>query len=103
MKRHPVVPARNAEIANQFIRGVVATGLLVGVQQKCQQGLSGKTVLARALQGGTALAAGVAAANALQQRQTGRALVAAALGAAGLAAIEYALRQETSRNPGDPA
>ncbi|KAF7598221.1 MAG: hypothetical protein CGU28_13425 [Candidatus Dactylopiibacterium carminicum] len=91
--RRALVPARD-DLANQFLRGMVSAGLLAAAQQQCLTAPEArKQVLARALQGGTALASGVAAANALQRGRAGQAVVAVALGAAGLAGIEYLLKK----------
>lgn len=74
-----------SEVANHFVRGFVAAGLLSALQQ---DGFPGKPVLKHAFQGGSAIAAGVAAANALQQRRFADSLTAVAGGAAGIAATE---------------
>lgn len=81
-----------AEVANNFMRGFVASGLLVSLQASRRHTvapLSGKKILQHALQGGIAIAAGVASANTIQQRQYGQALLAIATGAAGIVAVEY--------------
>lgn len=86
------VPSTGAEISNQFLRGFLTTGLLSAAAR--QHGVKDrKAMLRHALQGGTALAAGVAAANAIQRGEFGRALLATALGVTGLAAIEYSLNE----------
>ncbi|TJZ79181.1 hypothetical protein [Chitiniphilus eburneus] len=79
------------QLTNQFVRGATAAGLLLAMQPPRA---SGKAVLRHALRGGTALAAGVATANAVQRRAYGEALLSVALGAAGLAAIDYVLNQQ---------
>lgn len=81
-----IQPAPASEIVNNFIRGAVATGLLTAIQNRPA---CGKTVLKRALQGGSAMAAGVTAANALQARAYGTAALAVLGGALGIAAAEY--------------
>lgn len=86
------VPGDDA-LANNFMRGFLASGMLAAFQDRKLQQPSGARVLARALQGGTALATGVATANAFQRGEPGRALAALLVGSAGIAAIEYAANQ----------
>lgn len=93
----PPVQSPPGEIVNHFVRGFVATGLLAAAATPAAAGRArdrvlNRTVLRRALQGGTAMAAGVAAANALQQRRYGTAALSLALGAAGLLAIEHLIK-----------
>jgi len=86
------VPGDDA-LANNFMRGFLGSGMLAAFQDRQRQQPSAARVLARALQGGTALATGVATANAFQRGETGRALTALLLGSAGVAAIEYVANQ----------
>lgn len=82
------------EIPDAFARGFVATALLATVQDRCERGakpLPGQKILRHAIQGGTALAAGTVAAQALLRRDFRLALTATAIGAAGLLATEYLL------------
>jgi hypothetical protein len=94
--------AMPAEISNHFLRGFLTTGLLSTVARK-PGAKDKKAILRHALQGGTALAAGVAAANALQRGELGRALLAAAIGATGLAAIEHTLNDSHQDTKGSEA
>lgn len=95
MKKHKaksIAPAPE-NIANDFLRGMFSTALLVGIQQP----RSGISVLARSLQGGFALASAAAAANALQQGRPSRAAGALALGTAGILGTEFALRHHSRK------
>ena len=76
------VKVKTGEAPANFVRGFVATGLLA------------------ALQGGAALAAGCAAADAWQRQDYRGVLVAVASGAAGLAAIDYLARKSARRSNG---
>lgn len=87
-----------SEVANHFVRGFVAAGLLSALQQGA---ISGKPVLKHAVQGGSAIASGVAAANALQHRRYADALTAVAAGAAGIAAAEGLSRQSRTSETRD--
>lgn len=82
----------NSETQNGFVRGFITAGLVaamtpdrVGVRES----------LRLALQGGTALAAGIAGANALDRRDYGSVLRAVVAGTAGLSAINYVLPKST--------
>lgn len=78
-----------------FARGFVATGLLSVIQDRSSRPatlLDRRRALRHALQGGAALAAGSAAAQALQAQDGPRALGAVAGGAAAILTIEYLLR-----------
>lgn len=86
-----------AGASTDFVRGFVSSGLLCALQsqgKKAAKPAGGREVLRRALQGGTALAAGTAAVTALQRRHYSGALLAVAGGAAGLIAIEYLLHEQ---------
>ncbi len=83
-------------LATDFTRGAVATALLAALQGRWQgTAPSGRQVLRLSLQGGAALAAGIATAESLRARDYGRALVALAGGLAGVAAAEMLLNTET--------
>ncbi|MFT4172053.1 MAG: hypothetical protein QM639_05805 [Rhodocyclaceae bacterium] len=90
MPRRPRALRPPEGTANNFVRGFATTGLLLALQP--HGGTRGRALLHHALRGGTALAAGVAIANAVERGEYGRALVAAAAGAAGLIAIDRAAR-----------
>lgn len=86
--RYPEPSFADAEARNGFVRGFIAAGLIAAT------GAGGKRrreTLRVALQSGTAMAAGISAANALDRRDYGSALVSVAAGAAGLSAINYLL------------
>ncbi len=76
------------EVQNGFFRGFIATGLVAAMAPNCS---GARESFRLALQGGTALAVGIAGANALDRRDYLGALRAVAAGAAGLTAIHYAL------------
>nr|CAM76986.1 conserved hypothetical protein [Magnetospirillum gryphiswaldense MSR-1] len=81
------------ELAGNFTRGLVATGLLAAIQDRWSQGgqPSNRKVLRLALQGGAALAAGIATAESLRRGDYARALIAVAGGALGVAPPEILL------------
>ena len=81
------------EAQNGFVRGFIAAGLVAATAAQSGQR---RETLRLALQGGTAMATGIAGANALDRRDYATALLAVAVGAAGLKAINYALPE--SRN-----
>lgn len=86
------------ELSANFTRGMVAAGLLTAVQERWAGGTpppSGRTILRYALQGGAALAAGSAAAEAVRSRNLAGSVLAVAAGVAGVVAIEHLL------NPAD--
>lgn len=76
----------DGEANNGFARGFITAGLIAAVGAKR---LKRKEILKSALQNGTALAAGIAGANAIDRRDYGSVLVAVAAGAVGLSAIDY--------------
>ncbi len=82
----PPVSAVPDRMTNQFLRGFATTGLLLAVRPGGR--LAPKALLHHALRGGAALAAGAAAANALDRRDYGGAAWSLAIGAAGIAAID---------------
>lgn len=88
------------ELSTGFVRGFVATGLLAAVQDRAaRRGGRGepRRALRLALQGGTAMAAGTVAADALQARDWPLAATAMAAGGLGMLAIERFLQGETSK------
>ncbi|MGF7174797.1 hypothetical protein [Azospirillum doebereinerae] len=92
--------ARPDALAYVFARGFVATALLTAVQDRSTA--TPRRVLHRAIQGGAALAAGTAAADALAQRRYGIALAAATVGAAAVLAAENLLDHPTNPPASDP-
>lgn len=94
------VKVKAGEMPANFVRGFVATGLLAALQEPAGRATpaAGRAVLKQALQGGTALAAGCAAADAWQRQDLRGVLIAVAGGAAGLAAIDYLARKSARRN-----
>ena len=86
------VAVEQRTLADEFVRGFVTSGLLAALQsQGCQPRLDCRT-LRLAVQGGTALASGVAAMRALRGTQYAQALLSVAAGAAAVAAAEYFLQ-----------
>lgn len=87
-----------AELAADFTRGAIATGLLAAIQGRWEDGRdknSGAKVLRLSLQGGAALAAGAAAATSLRDRNYVAALASVVGGVAGIAAIEMLMSAPT--------
>lgn len=88
-------PLTPAEIASNFTRGMVAAGLLSAVQDRKATGQPGNRMVVRhALQGGVALAAGVATAESLREQNYVGALAALAAGTLGVIALETLLASE---------
>ncbi|MDO4232414.1 MAG: hypothetical protein Q4D19_09795 [Lautropia sp.] len=87
------VPGQRS-IADEFIKGFVATGLLSSLQTRDAGKRAGfsQQSLRLAVQGGTALAAGTAAIQAMRAGRHGTALLAVAAGAAGVLAAERYLK-----------
>ncbi|MDR2925142.1 MAG: hypothetical protein LBU76_04225 [Azoarcus sp.] len=80
---------------NDFARGFVSAGLLSAAKQRAKgRAFNRRTVLRHALQGGVALAAAVAAGHAAQRRDYAALAVTAALGAAGVFALDDVLRPQ---------
>ncbi|MGQ9368066.1 hypothetical protein [Azospirillum sp. ST 5-10] len=98
-RRAPALTA--GEIAATFTRGMVAGGLIAAIQDRATAGAAppGRTVLRHALQGGAALAAGAAAAEALRGRDVAGAVLAVAAGAAGVVVVEHLLNPAPSPTP----
>lgn len=90
------------EMSATFTRGMVAAALLTAVQERWTGGAppSGRKILRYALQGGAALAAGTAAAEAVRSRNAAGAVLAVAAGVAGVVALEHLLNPaDTPANP----
>ena len=101
----------NSEWVNHFVRGAVATGLITVLQaepapsrgKKAKRSGQGKKnrqrprqaapVLKQALQGGFAVAAGMAVANSLQQGEHRKAALQLLAGAGGVLGCEWLLNQ----------
>jgi len=92
-------PLAAAELANNFTRGFVATGLLSAIQNRAVAAPPGRAVARQALQGGFALAAGVAAADSLRRQDFFSAALAVASGVAGVMVVETLLATETHDEP----
>lgn len=90
-------PLAPTPAGSAFVQGFVAAGLLAAVQDRAGRPAADRRTLRLALQGGASLAAGTYAAQAWRRGETGRALAAVAVGAAGVAAIEGMLRQPVSK------
>ncbi len=88
-------PVSDPEARNGFVRGVIAAGLVAAT---ATQRPARKEALRLALQGGAAMAAGIAGANALDRRDYGAAVLAVAVGAVGLSAINQLLSDSSSSN-----
>jgi hypothetical protein len=84
-------------VQNDFVRGLVSAGLLAAVQNRPGRAAADRRTMRLALQGGTSLAAGCAAARAWQKGNAGGALVAVTIGAVGVVAIEHLLHDETAK------
>lgn len=99
MKNRGKKKAARKELANvgvDFTRGFVATGLLSLFQDRDQLTIGradAARILRHALQGGVALSAGSAAAEAVRRQDYATAMTALAGGAAGILAIEKLLRR----------
>ena len=87
-------PFGDPEVSNGFMRGFISAGLIAVTASRAQ---ARKNALRLALQGGTAMAAGVASADALDRREYGSALLAVAAGAVGLGAINRLLPPSPSK------
>lgn len=75
-----------AEVGREFVRGAITTGVLAAMQNGAPHWNRQTTRLA--LQGGAALATGVAATRAWQNGQTAQALMSVAIGAGAVYALE---------------
>lgn len=93
-----------AAMTTDFTRGFIATGLLSVLQDRGihpARGLDARRALRHALQGGAALAAGSAAASAVQRRDYALALGALVVGAAAVYGIEQYLRPQAHGEDGE--
>lgn len=98
-RRRPL--AGDSGIQTDFVRGLVASGLLAVVQEPRGQPAASRRAVRRALQGGASLAAGSFAARAWVGRDLGGTLAAVAVGAASLMVIERLLQDQTSKESDD--
>ncbi len=97
MKRGKRKNALANQLPGAFARGFVTTALVAGLQGRREAAFTAppvRKILRYAVQGGTALAAGTLAADALQSRNISLAMIAVAAGAAGLIAAEYLLDEK---------
>ncbi len=90
----PVVGYGN--VGADFIRGFVATGILSAVQDRQANPRLDRRTLRRAMQGGSALAAGTYAVRAWQRRESGQALASIAVGLAVVATFEHLLQDQAA-------
>jgi len=96
----PSRPLALAELTSNFTRGMVAAGLLTAIQDRGNVGRPpSRKIVRQALQGGVALAAGVATAESLREQDYLGALAAFAGGAVGVMALESLLASESSETP----
>ena len=91
-------PFADGEANNGFMRGFIAAGLVTAASAKR---VGRKEIMKSALRNGTAMAAGIAGANAIDRRDYGSALLAIAAGAAGLGMIDYLLPDSPSSTERD--
>ncbi len=99
-RRQPFLPgvhARPEGSGADFLRGFVAAGTLGAIQERGGQARLDRRTLRLALQGGSALAAGSAAARAWQEGRTGQALLSAALGTGAVLALEHLLQEPIAK------
>lgn len=85
-------PMRN-ELSREFVRGTITTGIITALQNQNGQCVLNRNTARVALQGGSALAAGVAASRAWQNGQPIQALASIAIGAGAVYALEKMLPQ----------
>lgn len=107
-KRRKKVAAKKLAdaVAVDFTRGFVATGLLSAFQDRDRSknvAVDAGRNLRRAVQGGIAMAAACAAADALRRRDYATVVTAATAGTAALMAIEKFPRRPALINSGDRA
>jgi hypothetical protein len=88
---------RPREVRAGFVRGFVAAGLLAAIQDAASPARDRRRLLRLALQGGGAMAAGVAVAEALDAGRPGAAASALVAGTCGLLAIEHLLNEQTCK------
>ena len=94
-------PFRPPELAADFLRGFIAAGVLASVQDRPQHPKLDRRTARLALQGGSALATGTAAARAWRQGRNGQALTRVAVGVALVVAIEHLLQDPLSKENHD--
>lgn len=92
--RFPVAPDR---LTQDFLRGLVATGILSAIQRPGDKPRLDRRTWRLALQGGSALAAGSATARAWNEGRYGWALGSAALGVSAVLVIESLLQDKISK------
>jgi hypothetical protein len=98
----PGRPVAPAEVASNFTRGMVATGLLSAFQDRWTVGKPpSRKVVRQALQGGIALAAGCATAESMRGQDYFAAVAALALGTLGVVALETLLASEPTEFTGE--
>lgn len=102
IRRLPIVAppqsvAGGGEVGADFIRGFVATGILSAVQDLPGRPHLDRRTLRRAMQGGSALAAGTYAARALRRGENGQALASIAIGMAAVATFEHLLQDQAAK------
>lgn len=90
----PDTPGRPTQ---DFLRGLVATGILSAIQQHDGRPRLDRRTLRLALQGGSALAAGSATARAWLRGQYAQALGSMTLGISAVLVIESLLQDKTSK------
>lgn len=85
------------EVGADFIRGFVATGVLTAVQDQPARPRLDRRTLRRAMQGGSALAAGTYAVHAWRQGENGQALAGIAIGMAAVVTFEHLLQDQAAK------
>lgn len=83
---------RQADVATDFLRGLVASGLLGAVQRQGGKPRLNRRTARLALQGGSALAAGCAASRAWQNGQPMQVLASATIGITVVLTLEHLLQ-----------
>lgn len=92
---------QSRELANHFVRGAVAGGLLSALQNRANAGKgSRRTILRHSLQGGLAVATGLGVANALEQGNVQRAGLLLLGGVIGIASTEQLLNHSKESSHG---
>ncbi len=89
-----------SQAGSDFLQGFVSAGVLAAAQTRGLRPKADKRTLRLALQGGTALAAGKAAARAWQRRDLRQTLLAVAAGWAGVTVIDKLLQDNINQEPG---
>lgn len=98
MKRVKRRKRARADVGKAFVRGVVATALLAGLEglPDGRRGLS-RNGMRRAIKGGVAVAAGTAVAESLQERDYSGTVLALVAGAAGIVLTDRHLGPDQAR------